>query len=51
MGRRNSVRDAGELRIGVGENEFQRTGMRAGGVSEPAGGEEGVLRAGSEDFE
>ena len=51
MGRRNCVRDARELRIGVGEDEFQRTSMRAGGVGEPAGCEEGVLRAGGEDFE
>lgn len=51
MGRRNCVRDARELRIGVGEYEFQRTGMRPGGVGEPASCEEGVLRAGGEDFE
>lgn len=51
MGGRNCVRDAGELRGGVGENEFQRAGMGTGGVGEPAGSEESVLRAGSEDFE
>lgn len=51
MGGRNRVRDAGELRLGVGEKEFQRTGVCAGGVGEPAGCEEGVLRAGGEDFE
>ena len=50
MGRRNRVRDARELRVRVGENEFQPTGVRVGGVREPAGSEEGVLRAGGEDF-
>ena len=50
MGGRNRVRDAGELRLGVGENEFQPTGVRVGGVREPAGSEERVLRAGGEDF-
>ena len=51
MGRRNRVRNARELRVGVGENEVQRTGMRPGGVSEPASCEESILRAGGEDFE
>ena len=50
MGRRNRVRDARELRLRVGEDEFQPTGVRVGGVGEPAAEEEGVLRAGGEDF-
>lgn len=51
MGGRNRVRDAGELRVRVGKNEFQSPDVRVGGVREPAGCEEGVLRAGGEDFE
>ena len=35
----------------MGENEFQPTGVRVGGVGEPATEEEFVLRAGGEDFE
>lgn len=50
MGGRNRVRDARELRVRVGEKEFQSTGVRVGGVREPAGCEEGVLRTGGEDF-
>ena len=50
MGGRNRVRDARELRIRVGENEFQPPGVRVGGVGEPAAEKERVLRAAGEDF-
>lgn len=51
MGGGKGVSNAGELREGGREYQFQLAGVSVGGVNEPATEEENVVRAGGEDFE